>query len=228
MFFRIIICLSLFTLTSCSTARMAVKPGLEENSVKHQITTMPGVFSGDELVFEPYKATKIDRSWISSEGSGFSVGGLSMGSKDTEQSYSYEFKGASAWNGDCMVEKESSSFGIISGGFSANLTCNFTPIDKANSSWQFSFKGETSSRSTGIINTGSKKITVKATNKMEGSMLTLGQNTGYYFYLGDKIVAAVDAVSKEGPVWLNNKLSKKEKDMIAMAVVALLLNQTGE
>lgn len=63
---------------------------------------------------------------------------------------------------------------------------------------------------------------------MEGSPLTLGQNTGYYFYLEEKIIAGVDAISKEGPVWLNNKLSQGEKDIIGMVVVALLLNQTGE
>ena len=231
MFFRIIFCLGVTALTSCTTAKMAVHPGLEVDSVKYKITEMPSFFSGGDLVFGPYKATKISRSGITSTGSGWKIGSTRIGSEKTGQDYSYQFKGRSSWNGDCKVRKGSSEFGIVEYGFSADLSCTFVPIDSGSTSasgWKFSFKGETSSRSTGSINIGSKTIKVKAINKMEGSPLTLGQNTGYYFYLGEKIIAGVDAISKEGPVWLNKKLSQDEKDMIGMVVVALLLNQTGE
>lgn len=231
MFFRFIFCLAVAALTSCTTAKIAVHPGLEIDSVKYKITSMPSFFSGGDLVFGPYKAAKIYRSAINSTGSGWTIGSTKIGSEKTGQDYTYEFTGESSWNGDCKVKKGSSHFGIVSGGFSSDLSCTFVPIgggSPSSSEWQFSFKGETSSTSVGVINIGSKTIKVKAINKMEGSPLTLGQNTGYYFYLGEKIIAGVDAISKEGPVWLNNKLSQGEKDIICMVVVALLLNQTGE
>jgi hypothetical protein len=229
MFFRIILCLAVAALTSCSTAKMAMLPGLEVNSVKYKITELPSTFSGGDLVFGPYRATKISRSGITSTGSGWTIGSTKIGSEKTGQDYTYQFKGDSSWNGDCKVKKGSSEFGIVEYGFSADLSCTFIPVGSGSSSaseWQFSFKGDRADRATGSINIGSKTIKVKAIDKMEGSPLRLGQNTGYYFYLDKTIIAAVDVISKEGPVWLNNSLSQDERDMIGMVAVALLLNQT--
>lgn len=229
MFFRIILCLAVAALTSCSTAKMAMLPGLEADSVKYKITELPSAFSGGDLVFGPYKATKISRSGITTTGSGWKIGSTKIGSEKTGQDYTYQFKGESSWNGDCKVKKGSSEFGIVEYRFSADLSCTFVPIGSGSTSaseWKFSFKGERSDMATGSINIGSKTIKVKAINKMEGSPLRLGRNTGYYFYLDKTIIAAVDVISKEGPVWLNNSLSQDEKDMIGMVVVALLLNQT--
>lgn len=225
---RIIFCLGVAVLTSCSTAKMAMDPGLEVDSQKFKITEMPSFFSGGDIVFGPYKATKISRGWIESTSLGFSIGGTKIAKNETGQDYTYLFVGTSSWSGNCKVDAGDTQIGIVSGKLYANLNCTFVPADDGNTSvsaWQFSFKGPTSAMATGSINTGSHTITVKAINKMKGSSLTLGQNTGYYFYLGEKIIAGVDAISKEGPVWLNNMLSQDEKDMISMVVVALLLNQ---
>lgn len=229
MFFRIIFCLGVAVLTSCSTAKMAMHPGLEVDSEKYKITERPRAFSGGDLVFGPYKATKISRGFINSSGRFISFGKHRAGKKKTGQDYTYQFKGKSTWHGDCKAKKGNWEFGIISGGFHADINCTFVPIDSGSTSasgWKFSIKGETSGTATGSINIGSQTIKVTAINKIEGSSLAMGQYTGYYFYLGQTIIAGVDAISNEGPVWLNKKLSQDEKDIIAMVVVALLLNQT--
>jgi len=227
MFFRITLCLVLAALTACSTARMARPPSLEEDSVSYKVTEMPGVFSKGDVVFGPYKATNIARSWVSSSGSGWTIGDTRYEDKETSQDYSYQFNGTSSWNGDCRAEKGHQEVSIVAGGFYVDLTCTFEPIDSKASPWKFIFKGERSDRATGTIILGLKTVMVGAIDKIEGSPFKLAYNTGYYFYLDEQIFAAVDTVSKEGPVWMNNSLTQEERDKVAMVAVAFLLNQTN-
>ena len=226
MFFRIVVCLAVGLLTACSTARMAKLPGLEADSVSYKITEMPGSFSSKgNLVFGPYMATDISRGWIKGKSSGWGFGKLAYKKEDKAQDYSYRFKGKRSWTGECRSSKGQKELGIVTGGFYVDLSCGFAPEEKGASKWEFRFKGERSDRATGEIRLGKKRITVKPVDKMEGSPFKLAFNTGYYFYMGDKIVAAVDVVSKEGPVWFNNSLSQDERDKIAMAAAAFILNQ---
>ncbi len=226
MFIRIIVCLALGVLTACSTARMAKLPGLEADSVSYKITEMPSSFSAKgDLVFGPYRATNISRGWIKGTGSGWSVGKYKYNKKDTGQDYTYQFDGKSSWKGNCKASKGHQSFGIVAAGFYVDLSCSFFPAEGVGSEWKFNFKGDRSDRATGTIKLGSKRVTVKPVDKMEGSPFKLGFNTGYYFYLDKTIIAAVDVVSKEGPVWFNNSLSQEERDKIGMVAVAFLLNQ---
>jgi len=228
MIYRIIICLLLLALTACTPARMAVDPALNVDSVKHKITEMPGVFSGDTIAFGPYKATKIDRSWVKSTGGGGQIGNLKFGSSEQVQSYSYQFNSKSSWDCDCEVSKQKSQFAIVSTDLSADLNCYFSEMESGSDSaskWRFSFSGESPERATGSIVVGSKTFTVKPVNKVASSSFAMGNRTGYYFYSGEELVAGVDAISKEGPVWLSNKLSQEEKDYISMVAVGLLLNQ---
>ena len=134
MFFRIIFCLGVAVLTSCSTAKMAMDPGLEVDSEKYKITERPTAFSGGDLVFGPYKATKISRGFINSSGSFISFGKNRVGKKKKGQDYTYQFKGKSTWNGDCKAKKGNSEFGIISAGFYADINCTFVPIDGGSTS----------------------------------------------------------------------------------------------
>ncbi len=226
MLFRIFLCLALTALTACSTARMAIPPNLEEVSVRYTVTEMPGTFSKGDVVFGPYKATNISRSWVSSSGSGWTIGDTRYEDKQTSQDYSYQFVGKSSWNGDCRAEKGHQEAGIVAAGFYVELICTFDPVDRDAPAWQFIFKGDRSDRATGTINLGLKTVTVGAIDKVEGSPFKMGYNTGYYFYLDDQILAAVDTISQEGPVWMEDSLTQEERDKIAMVAVAFLLNQT--
>ena len=208
---------------------MALDPGLEVDSDKYQITERPVAFAGGDLVFGPYKATKISRGFINGSGTFISTPKNSFGNRKQGQDYSYHFKGKSTWNGDCKVKNGHSEFGIVSAGYYSDIDCTFVPADGGNksaSAWKFSIKGQTSGDAKGSINIGSKTIRIAAIDKIEGSNLKMGRHTGYYFYSGQRIIAGVDAISNEGPVWLNKKLSQHEKDAIGLVVVALLLNQT--
>lgn len=226
MFFRVSLCLALGALTACSTARMAIPPGLEGDSVSYTVTEMPGVFSKGDVVFGPYKATNIARSWVNSSGSGWTIGDTRYEDKETSQDYSYQFSGKDSWNGDCRAEKGHQEVGIVAAGFYVDLSCTFDPLDSDASAWKFNFKGDRSDRATGIIDLGSKTVTVAAIDRVEGSPFKLGYNTGYYFHLNEKVLAAVDTVSNKGPVWMNQSLTQEERDKIAMVAVAFLLNQT--
>ena len=224
MFIRIVLCLVLATLTACTTARMAKLPGLEADSVSYKITEMPSSFSSKgDLVFGPYRATNISRSLATTTG----IAILGFGKEDSDQDYSYQFNGKSSWKGECKARKGHKEVGIVAAGFYVDLSCTFAPAEGGASEWSFSFKGDRSDRATGAINLGSKRVTIKPVDKMEGSPFKLSFNTGYYFYLDETIIAAVDVVSKEGPVWFNNSLSQEERDKIGMVAAAFLLNQVA-
>ena len=226
MLYRIILCLAVAALTACTTARMAKLPGLEADTVSYMVTQMPSSFSSKgDLVFGPYRASKISRGWITGKGSGWSVGKYKYNKKDTAQDYTYQFNGKSSWKGNCKASKGQQEVSIVAYGFYVNLSCSFFPAEGVGSEWKFSFIGDRSDHAAGTINLGSKKVTLKPVDKMEGSPFKLSFNTGYYFYLDKQIIAAVDVVSKEGPVWFNNSLSQDERDKIGMVAVAFLLNQ---
>ena len=224
---RIFLCLALTTLTACSTARMAKPPSLEADTVSYKVTEMPGIFSKGDVVFGPYTATNISRSWVSSSSSGWTIGDTRYSDNETSQDYSYQFNGNSSWKGDCRAEKGHSEVSIVAGGFYVDLTCTFEPMDSEVPPWRFSFKGDRSDRATGTIILGAKTVTVGAIDRVESSPFKLAYNTGYYFYVDEQIFAAVDTISKEGPVWMNNSLTEEERDKVAMVAVAFLLNQTN-
>ena len=112
MFSRIMLGLGVVVLISCSTAKMAVDPGLEVNSDKYQITERAKVFSGGNVVFGPYRASRISRSAIRSSRTSF----IGIGKEKEGQSYTYQFKGKSkrSWRADCRVLKGNRNFGRIS------------------------------------------------------------------------------------------------------------------
>lgn len=224
---RVFLCLALTALTACSTARMARPPSLVQDSVSYEVTEMPGVFSKGDVVFGPYKATNISRSWVNSSSSGWTIGDTRYADNETSQDYSYRFNGNSIWKGDCRAAKGHSEVSIVAGGFYVDLSCTFEPIGRTASPWRFSFKGDRSDRATGLINLGSKTVTVGAIDRVESSPFKLAYNTGYYFYMDEQIFAAVDTISKEGPVWMNKSLTQEERDKVAMVAVAFLLNQTN-
>ena len=225
MLFRILFCLGIVMTVSCTPAKMAVDPGLAVNAVNYLITERPRTFSDDDLVFGPYRATRINRSFVS----GNSQTTLGFTSKNAGQDYSYHFKGQGSWRGNCFVESGNLEYKIVSGGYFADIHCSFVPVENesgASEKWNFNISGETSGTAHGEFSSGSESIAVVAINKIEGSSLRLSQHTGYYFYLGERIVAGVDTISRDGPVWINKNLTDDQKDAIGLVVVALLLNQT--
>lgn len=226
MFFRITCLLVFGLLISCSTMQMKVDPDLELVSEKFQITEKPGILSKGNLVFGLYKATNIDRSFATTTTSSSFIGART---ERTKQTYSYHFEGKNNWNGRCRVRSGHAEFKRMSGGYYAGLHCTFQPeADRQTSASRvkFSIAGGDLASSNGSIKIGKKTFSVYATNRIDGSALTLERATGYHFYSGDHPVAGVSVVNSEGPVWLGHNLSADEKDMIALIIVALLLNQT--
>ena len=220
MYFRIGICLAVLVVTACTSAKMASDPGLEADSERYLISERPTAFSGDNMVFGHYRASRINRSFITES----SESTLGFTSKKRKQDYSYQFQGQGKWKGNCVVDSGSLEYKIVSGGYFADIHCRFVPVGNSAAAWNFDISGETSGTARGAFSIGSRRFEVAAINKVEGSSLRLSQHTGYYFYSDDSIVAGVDTISREGPVWLNRQLSEDEKDAIGLVVVALLLN----
>ena len=150
-----------------------------------------------------------------------------MKTRKRARTTAYNLHGTSRWKGDCRAEKGHQEVAIVAGGFYVDLTCTFEPIDSNASPWKFIFKGDRSDRAAGTLILGLKTVAVGAIDKVKSSPFKLAYNTGYYFDLDEQIFAAVDTVSKQGPVWMNNSLTRKERDKVAMVAVASLPNQTN-
>lgn len=225
MLFRISICLAAGLLTACSTARMERLPTLQADAVSHKITEMSHTFSNGELAFGPYRVSAISRGWIKGKVSGWRVGKLKYETGSKAQDYSFRFLGHKSWEAECRSSKGQQRVSAVSYGIYVDLSCGIVALEAGTTAWEFSFKGNGVAEATGRIDFGQKEIFVKPVSTVEGSPLKLGFYTGYYFYLDNSIVAAVDTVSKEGPIWFKNSLSEDERDRIGIVAVALLLNQ---
>jgi hypothetical protein len=225
MLFRFIFYIGLAAITACTPGRMASDPRLEADSDQYRVTERPVAFSGGDLVFGPYRATRINRSFVSKT----SDSTLGFTSNKVEQDFRYHFKGQGSWKAACIVESGNLEYKVVSGGFFADIHCKFVPLDnKTNSTTELMFDigGETSGTARGKFTIGSHTIEVAANHSVEGTSLRLSQHSGYYFYLDGNPVAGVDTIAVEGPVWLNRTLTADEKDAIGLVVVALLLNST--
>ena len=210
----------------CSSAQMVIDKDLVSISDQYEISERPGAFSGEKLTFGPYSATEIDRSFVTSSGSG--IGSISSNTK--VQRFTYNFKGTKDWAGKCKVEGEGISIGSsVTAGEKKEIFCIFSPGEENRGSevrgWNFEFKGQDLISAKGFFKVGSKTVSLVGTNKFEGSSLPYGKPTGFYFYVENKVVAGVDVINSKGPVWIDKNLSAEVKDAIGAVMVALLLNQ---
>ena len=223
MYRRILMCLSLAMLTACSTARMERLPGLEADTVSYQLSEIPSSGSGTDLVFGPYKATDLSRSWTRGVISGWNITLIKHRKRERELDYDFQFEGKNIWDVVCKVKRGNEELGIIEGAFYSSLNCFFIPMNSELAEWRLFLEGGLSDRSEGIIKLGGKNVILRSVDKLEGSPVRINRNTGYYFIMEEQVVAAVDVISREGPVWLSESLSQEEKDKIAMIAFALLL-----
>lgn len=217
-------------LLGCSSAHMLVDENLVSTSDKYNVSERPSAFSGDKLIVGPYSATNIDRSGISSSGSGIRISGIgSYSEKNKNQNFSYHFKGKHNWTSKCKVKGGSSTIGNVLSKENMGIFCNFSPENGTRSpssrSWKFSFEGFDLISATGSFKVRTKTVRVVATNKIKDSAFSHGKPTGYFFYVGKRIVAGVDVINSKGPVWIEKKLAADMKDAIGIVAVALLLNQ---
>lgn len=230
---RLILIFSFGILFSCATARMVLDPALNTNFDQYKITERPGLFSGNKMKFGPYLVTDVKHSWSNSWSKSFSLALKShigtYKSVDKSQRYSYQFIGKRTWKSGCLRAETSKSLGIVSFGLEVGIDCVFIANAERGASqpmFQFSFKGTRLVEATGAFKAGEdgmENIRVVVTNKIQGTSLGLGSPTGYYFYAGKNLVAAVDNIRSDGPVWLSKSLSPDAKDRVSLAIVALLL-----
>ena len=229
---RLLLIAGLGILASCSTAKMAVDPELTKNSDAYKISERPGAFSGDRMKFGPFLATKIDRDWT--RGSGTTISSRASSaiykSREKSQNYRFQFTGQSkvSWKAECRMSGKSQSVGRIGFGLEIGVHCTFNSnaeTGSPQSRFEFRLKGPRLVEAKGDFKAGEESIRVTPAIKIQGSSLRMGSPTGYYFFSKEKLIAGVDKISSEGPVWLNRKLSQDVRDRVGMVVVALLLLQ---
>ena len=229
MFIRLIAVAAIGLLGACTTAKMAVDPELVKKSDAYKISERPGAFSGDRMKFGPFLATKIDRDWT--RGSGTTISSKATPtykSRQKSQKYRYQFTGKGSWTAECRMSGKSQSVGRVGFGMEIGVHCTFNSnagTGSPQSKFEFRFKGSRLVEAKGDFKAGQESIRVTPVLKIQGSSLRMGSPTGYNFFSKEKLIAAVDKLSSEGPVWLNRKLSQDVRDRVGMVVVALLLLQ---
>lgn len=207
-------------LSSCTMAKMAVSPELKNNSFEYKITEKPGL-TGDKIRFGSYLASKIDRSFTT--GSGTTI--FSYKNKNRSQRYTYDFKGENSWKAICNMGGKGQTVGIVEFGLETTLNCIFSSTGKKRSKFKFILTGPSLVEAKGKFSAGTKDFRVAVINRIQGSSFSLGSPSGYSFYSGNKLIAGVDSINRDGPVWLNKKLSADVQDRVSLVIVALLLFQ---
>lgn len=207
-------------LISCTTAKMAIDPEIKNNSHEYKITEKPGL-TGDRIKFGPYLASKIDRHFMRVSRTSIS----SYKNEERSQKYTYDFKGESRWYANCKMGGKRQTIGAVGFGHESTLNCTFSSIGDKKSMFTFSLAGPSLVEAKGKFSAGAKNFRVVVIDKMQGSSLRLASPIGYSFYSGNKIIASVNIINSEGPVFLNKKLSGDEKDRVSLVMIALLIFQ---
>lgn len=218
---RLLLVFLLIYLSSCSSARMVVDSKLKSNYQIIEISEKPGVFSGGPLKFGPYSATGVDHDWARE--SGFSVG-ETFKKEDSKQKYRFKFNGNSGWKAECLRKGKSKQFKIVKFGMKEGMLCEFV-ADSGKDKFKLTMEGTHWVDAKGSFKIGKENIKVVTISKMENSSFKAGIPTGYHFYSGSKLIAAVDMVSKKGPVWFKNELNERKKERLGVVIAALLLNK---
>ena len=214
---RLLPLLAILGLNACSMAQMAVDPQLNNNFDKFSITHLPGGGIG----FGSYLSSNMDRSWT--RGDGITIGPYK--GERRHQSYTFDFKGAGDWKAECVMRSQSRQLGIVGFDQEIGIECTFAQTGGENSNFSLKFSGSRLVEAQGSFSAGAETLTVVPNLKLQGSPFSMGYPSGYYIYSGSDIVAGVDSISGNGPVWLKKDLSRDVKDRVSMVLISLLLIQ---
>lgn len=200
---------------------MAVDPELNTEFKKHEITEKPGVFSGDRLKFGAYLVSDIDHDWT--RGKGMSIG-ETFKSESSKQGYRYKFEGKDKWSADCLRKGKSKQVLVVKFGMEEGMDCTYKQ-NSNNLTFKMSIKGAHWVDAKGDFKIGKESYKITTVSKLENSSFKTGTPTGYHIYAEEKLIAAVDLVSKNGPVWFNRNLSSKNQEKISIVIASLILNK---
>lgn len=224
---------TLFAITGCSIAKMAVMPALAEASEALPVDrpAFSSSFGTQTWSFGVYTAKNVDLGWT--RGASGAAGEFTASVE--AQRFSFELVDASAksWKAACeIVAQEVQRMGLVSG-FSESrgtteLTCSFADpgsVEMATLKADVANEGA-EAQSVGSMKVGEEEISLVLTKRQEGSSLGSFWATGIIFEKGDATLGAVD-VMNQGIVYLGKGVDESTRFSVAAASVALLIFGTA-
>ncbi len=225
---RLILCLSVIFLSASrgiaglKRAAMALPPELSQ-AERLPVQGRQGWKRLETLRFGEFTVRDVERSLT--KGSSLQI--LVYEGAKARQSYRFALADGTGtlWRGEAEtnVRRRAIDVGLEielrnRSGFAARLQ----PATGTPTVWMLQLT-ETRERSLqGELNTAGRAVTVRGTNRLAGTFLTLDETTGYVFELAGRPVAAVEVIN-DGAVWLSSELPADYRGPVTAAASALLL-----
>ncbi len=223
------------TLSACTTARMALPPGLEAGRAGMPVQGLALADLKGSMAFGPYRMEGIRRGWTASQSWGGNWRFLDYRVRDARQNYEFKLLPSSgpAWDCRCTTQVDQHLLKVMGGEYGelemelqgrAGYLCAFQPLD-GSGYWQVSMtrpSGQT--LYSGVLSGPGKRFSVQGTHALAGTSIPLSDPTGYIFSLAGHTVGAVEVINA-GAVWLPPALPSNQRHALAATAAALLLYQ---
>jgi hypothetical protein len=177
----------------------------------------------ERLAFGGYLVTNVDRSFT--KGSSLQI--LVYEGAKARQNFSFYANGdgLETWKGEAesTAHRRALDFDVEvelrnKAGFAARLS----PLDRPGEVWTLQLAEKWQRPFEGTLGRGQHTVKVRGTNKLAGTILPLGETSGYVFEYAGQPVAAVEVIN-DGAAWFSPDLQPDLRAPVASAISALLL-----
>jgi hypothetical protein len=213
-------------LAGCGSARMELPQALE-GAERLAVEGRGGLKQARDIRFGPYEAVGIQRSWT--KGSGWSVGAgrLGGGSDRAKQTYAFTLAESGREHGrvECEARGSRGRLGVrsvdIDLASDEGLHCTLGLVEGA-VAWELTLHSNRDRHLEGELVAGEDRYRLVGSGS--GGRMTPANTYGYELRSGDRVLAAVETVSK-GAVWLAPDVNEAARPALAAAAASLLLYQ---
>ena len=231
----ILLILSLFIISGCRKARMAVPSDLLVNAPEMKCEGRQSFSFNEDFTFGPYEVKDVHRGWTESEGWGTSITEKSsLNSMKSKQEFEFTIvrSGFEIWDARCTtaanvkkVDVENFLGGTLEADVVRGLSffCYFRSREDTKLIWKLAMTQSTDEDvMSGVLKNEGFSLFIRGTHRLAGSSIPLSDPTGYEIKRGRNLVGAVEVIN-DGAVWILPSVSRELRAAISTASAALLL-----
>jgi hypothetical protein len=224
----------LLFLAGCAPAHMATVGELR-SVTPLEVRGRNGFTWGETFSFGNWVADRVRRGWgATSSWNVFGVGGTSKTEK-------FEFRvgragGPALWGQAAVgvTQKEVNSFLFGQSvqlrsdeGATLAVSIRQEGDERADSAARLLMHGTSAALLSGdLFISGREPVSVRASNALEGTSITMSSATGYLFSRSGRTIGAVEVLNG-GRIWIDPALDGADQDALAASAAALLLHRPG-
>lgn len=181
----------------------------------------------ERIEFGGFAVHGVQRSLSKGGDLGLSIPGLAYEGSKRRQTFLFRVDGpgVTGWRGAAATNLRRRALDV---GFDIELRNQsgfmtlLSPDAAPDEAWSLNLTEKRERPLTGTLSRGDRVIAVKGTNRLAGTILPLGETTGYIFEADGRTLAAVEVINN-GAVWLAPDLDPALRAPVTAAISSLLL-----